>query len=90
MIVFETLPEVLEGEPRVRQRLGANEPLPTHRHPAIPRGNDLAATANDVLPLGSVAVRKKENNFGKLKGPHPRKADLSLTMPRTLPARNSH
>lgn len=46
MTVFETLPEVWEGEPRVRQWLRANEPLSAHRHPAIPGGNELAAEAS--------------------------------------------
>ena len=46
MTVFETWPEVWEGEPRVRQWLRANEPLSAPRHPAIPGGNELAAEAS--------------------------------------------
>lgn len=59
MTVFEILPEVWEGEPRVRQWLRANEPLSAHRHPAIPGENELAAAASEVLPLGLAAAKEK-------------------------------
>lgn len=68
-----------------------------HRHPEVPRENELAETTGLVLTCTLVASQEggqvdgqKDNSFGKPKGLYPRKPDPSLMMPRILPARNVH